>query len=175
MRKYLAGLALACSLGLTPMVRAQGAMEQHGAKVKVPSKSLTLIVGDQTATFSLADLQAMPQRTLTVHNGHSNVDETYRGVGLSDLLLKYGFNMENGGPRKIYHSYVRAEGTDKYYVVYSVSELEPMLHTGDSIIALTMDGKPLTDDGQFKMVVAGEKRPARWVTNLTTLTVVTIE
>jgi hypothetical protein len=26
-----------------------------------------------------------------------------------------------------------------------------------------MDGKPLGDDGVFKLVASGEKRPARWV------------
>ena len=173
MRILLAGV-LALGVCVSPAV-AQGGMEQHPAKVKVVSTSLTIKADGKTDVFTLADLQALPQRTLVVHNGHSNVDETYTGVGVSDLLLKYGFNMENGGPKKIYHSYLRAEGTDKYYVIYSVSELEPMLHTGDSIVALTVDGKPLTQDGRFKMVVAGEQRPARWVTNLVSLTVVTVD
>ncbi len=34
----------------------------------------------------------------------------------------------------------------------------------------------LTDaDGKFKMVISGEKKPARWVRNLSSITVVTIE
>ncbi len=94
----------------------------------------------------------MPQRTLAVHNGHSNVDESYTGVGLSDLLTKCGYTLESNGARKVYHSYVRAEGTDKYFVLYSAAELEPGLHTGDAIVALTVNGKPLTEDGQFKFV-----------------------
>ncbi len=149
--------------------------EHHENKVKVPSQTLTVKANGSTATLTPADLAAMPQRQLVVHNGHSNVDETYTGVGLSDLLAKYGYTLDNGGAKKVYHSYVRAEGTDHYYVLFSASELETNLHTGDSIVALTVDGKPLTEDGRFKLVVAGEKRPARWVTNLASLTIVTVE
>ncbi len=150
------------------------AMEHHEHKTKVPSTTLTIQANGTTTTLTPADLAAMPQRQLIVHNGHSNLDETYTGVGLSDLLAKYGYTLDNDGASKVYHSYVRAEGTDHYYVLYSASELEQNLHTGDSVVALTVDGKPLTDDGQFKLVVAGEKRPARWVTNLASLSVVTV-
>ena len=148
--------------------------EHHDRKPSAPSKSLVVTLNGKAATLSMADLQAMPQRTLTVHNGHSNVDETYTGVGLSDLLEKYGMTLQGAGAQKIYHSYVRAEGTDNYWVLYSASELEFGLHLGDAVVALSMDGKPLGADGDFKMVSADEKRPARWVRNLKSLTVVTL-
>ncbi len=149
-------------------------MEKHEARPATPSSSLTFTMNGKTATLSMADLQGMPQRTLTVHNGHSNVDETYAGVGLSDLLAKYGMTLENGGAAKVYHSYVKAEGTDHYWVLYSASELAFGLHIGDSVVALSMDGKPLGAEGAFKMVSADEKKPARWVRNLQSLTVVTL-
>ena len=155
----------------------QGEMaEHHEHKVKVASSSLVVTVNGKSVTLQAADLAGMPQRMLTVHNAHSQVDETYTGVGLSELLAKYGLTTDGpGGAKQVYHSYVRAEGTDKYYVVYSGSELEPALHTGDAIVALMVDGKPLAEDGQFKMVLGGDKKPARWVTNLCRLTVVTVE
>jgi hypothetical protein len=34
------------------------------------------------------------------------------------------------------------------------------------IVADTLDGKPLAENGAFLLVAAGEKRPARWVRNL---------
>ncbi len=70
---------------------------------------------------------------------------------------------------------MKAEGTDGYWVLYSASELTPILRETASIVALTVDGKPLGDEGAFKIVIAGEKRPARWVRNLKALTVVTLE
>jgi hypothetical protein len=75
----------------------------------------------------------------------------------------------------VYHSYVRAEGTDGYWVLFSASELMPVLRETGSIVALGVDGKGLGDEGEFKIVIAGEKRPARWVRNLNSLTVVTVE
>ena len=154
---------------------AAGMEEHHEHKTKVASTSLTVTAAGKTATLTPADLKAMPQRTVVVHNGHSNVEETYTGVGLSDLLAKYGLTLDNGGAKQVYHSYVRAEGTDHYFVLFSATELEDKVHTGDAIVALTIDGKPLTEDGKFKMVLAGEKRPARWVTNLSSLSIVTVQ
>ena len=150
-------------------------MEHHEHKPSAPSTSLLVTAGGKSTTFTLADLQAMPQRTLTVHNGHNKVDEQYTGVGVSDLLAKFGFSVDGDAAKKVYHSYLRAEGTDKYFVLYSASELEPGLRDGDALVALTVDGKPLAEDGKFKMVISGEKKPARWVRNLSSITVVTIQ
>jgi hypothetical protein len=38
-----------------------------------------------------------------------------------------------------------------------------------------MGGKPLGDDGQFKLVDTGDKKPQRWVRNLSSITVRMIE
>ena len=149
--------------------------EHHEHKAKVASASLTISAAGKSVIYKLADLQAMPQRTLIVHNGHSGVDETYSGVGLSDLLAKAGYNADAAGQKRVLHSYLRAEGTDKYFVIFSAAELEPALHSSDSIVALTLNGQPLGEDGQFKMVIEGEKKPARWVTNLSSIIVVTLE
>lgn len=168
---------LALCLGAAPALCQMGAMPMdHGdAKPAVQSHTLTVTANGKSVTLSMADLKAMPQRTLRVHNGHNNQDETYTGVGLDDLLAKYGVSLANGNAHKVYHSYIKAEGTDKYWVLYSASELIPELHTWDSIIAITVDGEPILADGEFRMVASGERRPARWVNNLTALTIVTLE
>ena len=179
MMRFCAVVIVAAALGASfaagQATPATGMDEHHEHKTKVPSNTLAVIAAGKTATLTVADLQAMPQRTLVVHNGHSNVDESYTGVGLSDLLAKYGLTLDNGGAKQVYHSYVRAEGTDHYFVLFSATELEDKVHTGDAIVALTVDGKPLAEDGKFKMVLAGEKRPARWVTNLASLSIVTVQ
>jgi len=48
-------------------------------------------------------------------------------------------------------------------------------HTGDVLVADQIDGKPIATDGAFKLVSTEEKRPARWVRNLTAITVKAIE
>lgn len=168
---------LALCLGASPAFCQMGAMPMdHGAsKPAVQSHTLTVTANGKSVTLSMADLKAMPQRTLRVHNGHSNQDETYTGVGLDDLLAKYGVSLANGNAHKVYHSYLKVEGTDKYWVLYSASEVIPELHTWDAIVAISVNGEPILADGEFRMVAGGERRPARWVNNLTALTIVTLE
>ena len=63
----------------------------HAKPAAVPSTSLTLTVDGKSTTSPWPSLQAMPQKTVKVHNAHNNMDETYSGVPLSDLLAKAGF------------------------------------------------------------------------------------
>jgi hypothetical protein len=77
--------------------------------------------------------------------------------------------------RKMLRSYLVAEGTDKYWVLYSVTEVERSEHSGEVIVATSMGGKPLGDDGQFKLIDNGDKKPQRWVRNLNSITVKSAE
>jgi hypothetical protein len=117
----------------------------------------------------------MPQQTVIVHNEHTKVDEKYMGVAVSDLLAKAGFVADKTTQKKMLHSYLRAEGTDKYWVLYSATEVEGSEHNGDVIVATWMDGKGLGADGNFKLVSTEDKKPQRWVRNLTAITLKTAE
>jgi hypothetical protein len=152
-----------------------GGHEEMAKKPSVPSTSLVVTVDGKATTFSLAELKAMPQQTLTAKNGHTSMQETYTGPSVGDVLAKCGFAYDSKTAKRVYHSYVKAEGTDGYWVLYSASELMPILRETGSVIAFTVDGKPLGEEGEFKIVIAGERRPARWVRNLKGLTVVTVE
>jgi hypothetical protein len=148
------------------------AFGQAGSAV---STSLRLTAGGTSQTLSVADLKALRQTTVKVHNAHNNMDETYSGVSLSDVLAKADFVVNKTSHDKIIHSYVRAEGTDKYWVIYSAIEVEPSEHDGDVIIATSMDGKPLGADGELKLVSTEDKKPQRWVRNLTAITLKSAE
>jgi hypothetical protein len=167
-----AALAFALATGVA---HAQMPMDHGAGKPAVLSHTLAITAAGKTVTLTMDDLKAMPQRTLRVHNGHNNQDETYTGVGLDDLLAKYGVTLANGNAHKVYHSYLKVEGTDKYWVLYSASEVIPELHTWDAIVAITLNGAPIQADGDFRMIAGGERRPARWVNNLSALTIVTLE
>ena len=171
----MAALMLGASCGAGAQAMPMAGHDQMGAKTSRPSTSLVVTIDSKATTLSLDDLKAMPQKTLTVKNGHSQAEETYTGVAVGDVLAKLGFAFESATAKKVYRSYVKAEGTDGYWVLYSASELMPILRDDASLIAIAMDGKPLAAEGAFKIVIAGEKRPARWVRNLKGLTVVTVE
>jgi hypothetical protein len=159
----------------TAAKEAMGSMAEHAKPLAPPSTSLTVTVDGKATTFSVADLQAMPQTTVTVFNEHTKAEETYSGVLLGDLLAKNGLPVDKTTHRKMLRSYLAAEGTDKYWVLYSVTEIEASEHNANVIVATSMGGKPLGDDGQLKLIDSADKKPQRWVRNLSAITVKSAE
>jgi hypothetical protein len=114
-----------------------------------------------------AELKAMPRTTITVHNEHSKADETYSGVRVADLLAKMGAPLGKELRDIGLSSYLVVVGSDGYEAVIALAEVDPSFHTGEVIVADTMNGQPLdARSGPFKLVVTEDKRPARWVRNL---------
>ncbi len=117
----------------------------------------------------------MTQKTVSMHNEHTKMDESYSGVALGNLLAKAGFAATKATQRAMLHSYLKVEGTDKYWVLYSVTEVEGSEHSGDVIVATSMDDKPLGADGELKLVSTEDAKPQRWVRNLAAITMVGAE
>jgi hypothetical protein len=120
--------------------------------------------------LSQADFKSFPHITVTVENTHANEKETYSGVRLADLFAKLGAPLGKELRGKAMVSYVKASAPDGYAVVFSLAEVDPEFHSGDIIVADQMNGQPLdARSGPFKLVASEDKRPARWVRNVTTL------
>jgi hypothetical protein len=143
----------------------------HSHPMGAPSTALTINTGiGAPLTLTLADLKALPQQTMTVHNAHQNADETYSGPLLSDVLAKAGIVLTEKTEHPMLHQYVIATGTDKYWVLYSLAEVHPGLHKAKVIVAIARSGQPLTTAGQFELINDLDVKPARWVHNVTTIT-----
>ena len=141
-----------------------------------PSTQLTIKTYEgKTLTLSPEELAALPHKSVSVFNAHSKANETYSGVPLADLLSKVGVPLGESVRGKVFLTGVVASGVDGYGVLYSLAEVDPSIHTGDVIVADTVDGKKLDKDGAFKMVSSEERRPARWVRNLASISVVKVE
>jgi hypothetical protein len=166
-----------CFVVITPVrLGAQATpMAEHVHATTMPSTSLILTIDGKATTLSVAELSAMPQKTVTVYNEHLKTDETYTGVLLGDLLAKYGLPVDKTTHRKMLRSYIVAEGMDKYWVLYSVTEIEGSEHNGDVLVATSMGGNPLGEDGQLKLIDSEDKKPQRWVRNLSAITVKSAE
>jgi hypothetical protein len=159
-----------------PMTAKSGTAAMATPKPTAPlSTTLTLTVKDKATKFSVAELAAMPQKTVKVHNAHTNADESYTGVLLSDLLAKAGFVADKTTQQTLLRSIVRAEGTDKYWVVYSATEVEGSEHAGDVIVAISQDGHSLGADGNLKLISSDDKKPQRWVRNLSSISLNTVQ
>lgn len=134
---------------------------------------LKITFGEKSAEWTPAELEALPQTTVKVYNGHAKANQTYAGVPLIDLLTKLGVADKPRG--KQLRLYVEAEGSDGYEVVYSIGEITPDVHNGTVMVAYREDGEALKGNGPFQLVATGEKRRARWVRNLVAIQVMTAE
>jgi hypothetical protein len=63
-----------------------------------------------------------------------------------------------------------ATGSDGYSAVLSLAEVDPSFHEGQVIVADRRDCQPLGKAGPFQSIVSEDKRPARWVHNLVSIT-----
>jgi len=125
--------------------------------------------------LTVADLKNMPRKKLTVVNPHNKKTETYEGVLLEDLLRKAAVTQGENLRGAAMATYVLAEAIDGYRVVFSLAELDSGILESEVIVADTMDGAALgAKEGPFKLVAPHEKRPARWVRMLKSITVVRI-
>jgi hypothetical protein len=144
---------------------AEGAMPAGGT---VATTDTLVIVGapGQRGVFTAATLKEYPHQTVTIHDHHTNADETYSGVPLIELLAHLGVPHGKDLMGKALGNYVVATGSDGYTSVVALGEVDPEFHPGMVLVADTMDGKPLGKAGPFRLVVTEDKRPARSVRNL---------
>jgi DMSO/TMAO reductase YedYZ molybdopterin-dependent catalytic subunit len=123
--------------------------------------------------LTVGDLKNMPRKKLTVVNPHDKKTEVYEGILLEELLRKAGVAQGENLRGPAMASYVLVEAADGYRVVFSLAELDSGIVDSEVMVADTMDGAPLGDKvGPFRLVAPHEKRPARWVRMLKSITVV---
>jgi hypothetical protein len=68
------------------------------------------------------------------------------------------------------------EAADGYRVVFALAEVDPAFATREIIVADRRDGKPMdAKEGPLRIVAPGDKRPARWVRQVTTLRVIAVK
>lgn len=142
--------------------------EMHHASVAT-SVPLKIGFGPKSSEWTAEKLASLPHTTITVYNEHEKVNQAFSGVPLIDLLTPVGVPAKPHG--KEFRLYVVAVGADDYQVVYSIGEVTPDVHDGTVLVADSVDGKPLGNNGLFQLVATGEKRPARWVRNLVAIRV----
>ena len=179
-RTLLLAMLLAPSNGWCAQAAATAAPQEgspamhHEHAASVPSTSLTVHAGDRSLSLALPDLQTLPQITVSVFNGHSKQTESYTGPLVADVLAKAGVLLNEKTQHDVLDSYVLASGTDGYFVVFSGAELQPGLNKAQVIIAITQAGQPLGHNGAFQLIDPLDVKPARWVRNLNSITMMPV-
>lgn len=124
-------------------------------------------------TYTLADLQALPAVEVAVEflTGTALQQRTYRGVLLYDLLQAAGPQFDPSRRNDQLRWYVTARATDAYEAVVAWGEFDPGFEAKQVLVAYEEDGQPLGDaDGMARLVVPGDQRGGRYVSNLVAIT-----
>nr|WP_315595725.1 molybdopterin-dependent oxidoreductase [uncultured Cupriavidus sp.] len=118
------------------------------------------------ATFDLAALQALPTVTRTVGTNQ------YTGVNLWDLVNAAGIKTNATIKNDLLRFYLVATGSDGYRVVVSLAEISPDFGNQPNMVAYAMNGTPLTKSGFARLMVPGDAKAGRQVSNLVSLEIV---
>ncbi|HEY7066443.1 MAG TPA: molybdopterin-dependent oxidoreductase [Chloroflexota bacterium] len=127
---------------------------------------------DTPRTYTLADVQALPAESMdpAALDGSQMAGHAYRGVRLYDLLQTAGPRFDRARNNDSLRFYAVVTGTDGYQAVIAWGELDPGFEGKAVLLAYEQDGQPLgPPDGMARLVVPGDQRGGRYVSNVRTI------
>jgi len=117
-------------------------------------------------TFDLAALQALPAVTQTVGG------TAYTGVSLWTLLnTATGIKTEAGAKNPTLAMYAVATGSDGYKAMVSLGEIDAGFGNRNAVVAYSINGAGLGANGVARLVVPGDVKLGRSVSNLVSIEV----
>jgi hypothetical protein len=121
------------------------AIESSCAHTAAPSAADLKVSGAVSSPLMLtvADLKAMPRKTLTVVHPQDKKTEKYQGVALEEIQRKAGVPQGQALRGPAMTTCVLAEAADGYRVVFSLPELDSGIVESEVIVADTLDGASL--------------------------------
>ena len=169
----LCGALAGCGSGAAAPAAAPPATPSAAAAA-TPAPGTVALTGDLKSPGELtaAALATLPQRTVKVSFGSAKGQQSHTetGVLLADALPASAFA---GGPGKNAElSYgVLGVGADGYTALVAYGEYSPDFGNRGTLIATKEDGKPLA---RPRLVVPGDKKGGRYVSDLVELKVVRV-
>ena len=131
---------------------------------KAPAQTLT-VTGEVTKPLTLqaADFKAMPHGEVTGKD-RDGKEHRYGGVPLVEVLRAAGVTLGGELRGENLMKYVVVKAVDGYEVLFALPELDADFATRTILLADTADGAPLPAGvGPYRVIVPGEKKPARWI------------
>ncbi|HEX6048046.1 MAG TPA: molybdopterin-dependent oxidoreductase [Gemmatimonadaceae bacterium] len=158
-------LAVVASAVIASVGAISEAAAQNTAPATSPAQAATLVVrglDGREHTVSPADLARLTRHDATV-SAHQ-VRGRYSGVALREVLALAGATPPSDSMRgRALSTYVVVEASDGYRVLFTLAELDPGFTDRVVILADRVNGQPLpASEGPYRVIVPGEKRPARW-------------
>jgi DMSO/TMAO reductase YedYZ molybdopterin-dependent catalytic subunit len=176
-RHLVRPIAICLSLTMSFVSGATALPQARHSPTAGPSAGTGLVVTGAVAQdlkLSLDDLRKLPRKSVTT-KGHDDQMHQYDGVPIEALLAKAGVPQGSALQGKSMALTVVAEGTDGYRAAFSLAELDDDFAAETVLIVDSIDGQPLSpDQGPLRLIVPGDKRPARSVRMLKSVTVVNL-
>lgn len=119
-----------------------------------------------------ATLAKLPRESVKASAHGQNLD--CEGVALAGLLRATGAMPAEPLRGQQLARYVLVGARDSYRAIYSLAELDASLTDRRVFLVDRCNGKPLdADDGPLRLIAPDDARPARWVRQVKSITVVT--
>jgi DMSO/TMAO reductase YedYZ molybdopterin-dependent catalytic subunit len=167
-------MAHICSFIALCMIFFSPAIYSQDKQAIGTNSTVALSVGGEVEhplKLSAADLAKLPRRTVRAKD-HGGKEYAYEGVALIEILRLAGVPFGEGLRGKNLSLYLIVEATDGYRAVFALPELDPAFTDRVILLADHKDGNSLsTSEGPLRIVIPDEKRQARWVRQVTSLTI----
>jgi hypothetical protein len=165
-RRSKRSLRLLASLGLALLSAAASSAAEAILTVENAGKA-TVLTG--------AGISALPHQDVTAFDFHEKQSHVYSGVPVRDLLALAGVELGEKLRGRALRLAVLAHCRDHYDVVFALAEFDDAFNGRTILLVDRQDGQPLADGaGPLRLVVPGDKRPARWARMVTSLEVVPV-
>ena len=139
------------------------------------AQTLTITTADgHSTTLSSAQIAAAARATISADD--HGTPAKFEGVPLATVLTMAGVQLGDSLRGPHLSEVLLATAADGYKVAFALAELDTAFATREIILADKRDGKPLdAKEGPFRIVAPGDKRPARWIRQVTELKVVVVK
>jgi hypothetical protein len=125
----------------------------------------------QSIALGAHDLEAMARETVNVVDEKGN-HVAYEGVPVIEIMRRVGAPTGHGIHGKSTTLYLLVSASDGYHAVFALPELDPDFGDRHILLVDRRDGKALaSNEGPFRIVAPEDKRHARWVRNVTSLSI----
>jgi hypothetical protein len=143
--------------------------------LRAAEPGVSIIYDGRTTAYSRAELAMLPHQEVTAFDFHDQKNHTYSGVPVRDLLAKAGVPFGEKLRGKFLRMAVIAHTRDNYDSVYALAEFDDAFNSRTILLVDRQDGEPLGDAlAPARLVIPGDKRPARWAHMVTSLEVVSV-
>lgn len=146
---------------------------QETNSTQLSNEVLVSVGGDVERPFKVGRVEWSKFSRLSVQTrDHDGKESKFEGVRLGDILQKAGVKFGKDLRDKALAAYLLVEAADGYQAVFALPELDSAFTERVILLADRCDGRPLSEKaGPLQIIVPHEKRHARWVRQVKTLTV----